>query len=48
MLLGSPPDMVHADPAHGAHIRMQNSAKCPVRYQIIIQQFAADCKTTAA
>ena len=26
MLLGSPPDMVHRAPAHGAHIRMQNSA----------------------
>ena len=32
MLLGSPPDMVHRAPAHGAHIRMQNSAiYSPVR-----------------
>ena len=34
MLLGSPPDMVHRAPAHGAHIRMQNSAiYSPVRFK---------------
>ena len=54
MLLGSPPDMVHRAPAHGAHIRMQNSAiYSPVRFKYYTiplgttGQNGADCNFTA-
>jgi len=40
MLLGSPPDMVHAAPAHGAHIRMQNSAMLPCPQRLLYTTFS--------
>ena len=44
MLLGSPPDMVHAAPAHGTHIRMQNSAMFALSAAFIIHYFFMNCK----
>ena len=36
MLLGSPPDMVHAAPAHGAHVALSAA--------FIIHYFFMNCK----
>ncbi len=44
MLLGSPPDMVHRAPAHGAHIRMQNSAITALSAFCIILYPLQNCK----